>query len=222
MQSRRPEAYQVVVFDLDGTLVDSRDDIANAANELLVECGAVPLDGSRIGRMVGDGAAVLVARAFDASGIPAPPEALGRFLEIYGQHLLDRTVAYAGVPEVLDALRARSTLAVLSNKPLEATRRILRGLDLSRYFDESLVIGGDGPWPRKPAPNGLLHLISTARVDPSRALLVGDSLVDWRTARAASTSICMARYGFGYEGFPTASLGPEDLVIDEPRHLLEL
>lgn len=214
--------YSLFVFDLDGTLIDSRRDLANATNALLVECGALPLAEDRVGRMVGDGAATLVARAFDACGIDRPPDALPRFLAIYERHLLDHTRPYAGVPEVLDALRARASLALLTNKPLASTRRILDGLDLARHFASDLVIGGDGPFPRKPDPAGLRHLIEAVRVDASATVLVGDSLVDWRTARAASTGICVARYGFGFDGFPRSELRPTDRTIDTPDGLLGL
>jgi phosphoglycolate phosphatase len=212
--------FQLIVFDLDGTLIDSRRDLANAINALLVECGAAPLPDDRIGRMVGDGAATLVARAFDASGIARPADALSRFLAIYDTHLLDHTRSYPGIVDALDALGARAELAVLTNKPIGSTRRILGGLDLARYFADAAVIGGDGPLPRKPDPAGLQHLIARAGVTTESTLLVGDSAIDWRTARAAATRVCLVRYGFGFEGFSTADLGPDDRVIDAPADLL--
>jgi phosphoglycolate phosphatase len=214
--------FRLVVFDLDGTLVDSRRDIADAANALLEACGAAPLPEDRIGRMVGDGAATLVARAFVASGIEQPPDALDRFVAIYGRRLLNHTRPYPGMAEVLDALGSRARLAVLTNKPIAATREILAGLALARYFPEDAVLGGDGRFPRKPDPAGLLHLAQHAGVPPAATLLVGDSVIDWRTAHAATTSMCLARYGFGFEGFPIAELGPEDRVIDAPEELLGL
>src|SRR5215831_14884368 len=116
--------FQLYVFDMDGTLVDSRRDLANATNALLVECGAAPLPDDRIGRMVGDGAATLVARAFEAAGVERPADALSRFLTIYSAHLLDHTRPYPGIVETLGALRARASLAVLTNKPLASTREI--------------------------------------------------------------------------------------------------
>lgn len=214
--------FRLIVFDLDGTLVDSRKDIADAANLLLRDCGAEPLPEDRIGRMVGDGAATLVARAFAASGIERPPDALERFLAIYDRRLLDYTRAYEGIPDVLDALASRAALAVLTNKPLASTRRILAGLDLARFFQEDAVVGGDGPFPRKPDPAGLRHLIARASVSHDGTLLVGDSIIDWRTARDARSSICLARYGFGYEGFPVQELRPGDHLIDAPVELLTL
>jgi phosphoglycolate phosphatase len=213
---------QLIVFDLDGTLVDSRRDLANATNALLVECGATPLSEERIGRMVGDGAATLVARAFAAVAIVQPPDALDRFLRIYGDHLLDHTRPYPGVPEALDHLRSRSRLAVLTNKPLASTRRILEGLALASYFPPDAVVGGDGPFPRKPDPTALCHLAAHAGVPLQDTLLVGDSAIDWRTARAAGTAACLVRYGFGLDGVPFDELGMEDRVIDAPRELMSL
>jgi phosphoglycolate phosphatase len=216
------QPYKLIVFDLDGTLIDSRRDIADAANALLVSCGAEPIPEARIGAMVGDGAATLVARAFKAGGIERPPDALERYLALYETRLLNHTRPYDGIPDVLDALGRRAALAVLTNKPLAATRQILDGLDLSRYFTEAAVLGGDGPLARKPDPAALRHLIAGARADAASTLMVGDSVIDWRTARAAPSRVCLARYGFGFDSVPMDELGPDDHVIDAPRQLLEL
>ena len=216
------EGFRLIVFDLDGTLVDSRRDIAESANALLQSCGAEALPEERIGRMVGDGAATLVARAFAAVGQAPPLDALQRFLAIYGGRLLQHTRVYPGMLEVLETLVLRATLAILTNKPSGSTRRILEGLDLTRYFAPDAVIGGDGPFARKPDPGGLLHLASAAGVSAEETLLVGDSIIDWRTARNASTSICLARYGFGFEGFPEGELRSFDRVVDTPSELLLL
>lgn len=213
--------FKLIVFDLDGTLVDSRRDLAESANAILGECGAGPLAEELIGRMVGDGAATLVARAFTAAGCARPADALDRFLAIYNRRLLKFTRPYPGIPETLQALGARARLAVLTNKPLRATREILTGLALAKHFPADGVIGGDGPFPRKPDPAGLLHLTSVANVPPGETVLVGDSIIDWRTGRAAGTGVCLARYGFGFEGFPIADLRPEDRTIDTPAALLE-
>jgi phosphoglycolate phosphatase len=211
-----------IVFDLDGTLVDSKRDIAESANAVLETCGAVPLPEDTIGRMVGNGAATLVARAFAAAGVERPPDALDRFLAIYDGRLLKHTRPYPQMHDVLEALGARARLAVLTNKPLAATRSILAGLDLARFFAEEAVLGGDGPYARKPDPGGLLYLTSQAGVPPAMTLMVGDSHVDWQAARNAGTAICLARYGFGFEGFPEEDLGPNDRTITAPRDLLFL
>jgi len=212
---------RLFVFDLDGTLVDSLRDLADSANELLTSYGAAPLEMTAIGGMVGDGAARLVARACEAVGI-APRDALARFLEIYDARLLTHTRPYDRMPEVIATLGRDASLAVLTNKPLGATRRILAGLDLAKFFDEDAVIGGDGPWPRKPDPSGLLRLCERGAVAPADATLVGDSHVDWRTARDAGTAICLARYGFGFTGFPSGTLDGRERFIDTPADLLHL
>ena len=215
-------AVRLFVFDLDGTLVDSRRDIADAANALLVSCGAEPLPEEQIGRMVGDGAARLVARAFEASGVERPPDALERYLACYDGRLLNHTCPYDGIPAVLDALRPRAALAVLTNKPMASTRRILDGLDLARYFPADAVIGGDGPFPRKPDPAALRHLIAGAHANADSTLMVGDSAIDWQTARAAPARVCLVRYGFGFDSVSLTELAPEDRLIDSPRELLSL
>ena len=214
--------YRLYVFDLDGTLIDSRRDIAESANALLETCGGRPLPDETIGRMVGDGAATLMTRAFAAAGIEPPADALDRFLSIYDTRLLTHTRPYPRVPEVLETLGARAALALLTNKPLRATRSILAGLGLARHFADEAIVAGDGPFARKPDPAGLRHLVSRAGVSPAATLLVGDSIVDWRAARNASTCVCLARYGFGFEGFPADDLEPADWVIDTPLDLLTL
>jgi len=214
--------YQLIVFDLDGTLIDSLRDIAESANALLETCGARPLPDETIGRMVGDGAATLIARAFAAAGIERPSDALDRFLAIYDTRLLKHTRPYAQVPEVLEMLGALAPLAVLTNKPLRATRSILAGLGLARHLDVDGIVAGDGGLARKPDPAGLGHLVSQAGVLPSAPLFVGDSIMDWRAARNASTRVCMARYGFGFKGFPVTELEAADRMIDAPLELLTL
>jgi phosphoglycolate phosphatase len=212
---------RLVVFDLDGTLVDSRRDIAESANATLASFGAPPLPEEAIGRMVGDGAPTLVARAFAATGAEKPPDALDRFLSIYHSRLLTHTRPYDGMVEVLADLAPRMPLAVLTNKPLEATRAILDGLDLTRYFPAARILGGDGLFPRKPDPAGLQHLMATCGASAPETVLVGDSVVDWRTTLAAATRACLARYGFGWETFPAGELDSDRVwVIDRPNELL--
>jgi phosphoglycolate phosphatase len=213
---------KLVVFDLDGTLVDSRRDLATSINTLLGACGAAPLDERTVGTMVGEGVQTLVARAFTAARREPPPDALDRFLAIYNAHLLDETRPYPGMIRVLETLGGRAALAVLTNKPLAATRRVLAGLDLSRYFPDDRVIGGDGPFARKPDPSGLRHLIAQTATTPAATMLVGDSAIDWRTARNAATRACLVRYGFGFESVPVDQLGSADIVVDTPGALLEV
>ena len=213
---------RAIVFDLDGTLIDSRRDLADSANELLVECGADALTEDAIGRMVGDGAGVLVARAFAAAGRTMPSDALARFLAKYDGRLLVHTRPYDGITDLLIALRNRFGLGVLTNKPLAATLRILEGLGLARAFSADAIVGGDGPYPRKPDPQGLVALAQLLGAPARETMLVGDSFIDWQTARAASAKACIARYGFGFSGFPQDMLTSADVTIDHPRDLLRL
>jgi phosphoglycolate phosphatase len=221
-ESLIPSPIHLIVFDLDGTLVDSRRDITDAANALLESCGAPALSEDRIGAMVGDGAATLVARAFEASGIDRPDDALERYLSLYGERLLAHTKPYPGMVETLEVLSGRARLAVLTNKPIRATLEILDGLELARFFDRRAVLGGDGPFARKPDPTALRHLQRQAGVEPGASVLVGDSAIDCRTARAADTPLCIARYGFGFATLAAEVLSARDRIVDSPRELLDL
>lgn len=206
------------VFDLDGTLIDSRRDLADAANALIEERGGAPLPVESIARMVGEGAALLVRRALTAAGLdPASPDALMRFLELYDDRLLAHTRLYDGTGEIIETLAADATLAVLTNKPARATAAILEGLGIARFFE--WVFGGDGPWPRKPDPAALRELMHRAGTDAAATVMIGDSAIDLATARAAGTRVCLVRYGFGFT-LSAHDLGPNDLLVDRPADLV--
>jgi phosphoglycolate phosphatase len=201
----------LVVFDLDGTLIDSRQDLADAANALIVERGGSQLPVEAVTQMVGEGAALLVRRALTAAGIePDLDTALPRFLDLYDERLLAHTQLYPGTTDALDAIAPRATMAVLTNKPQRPTETILRGLNVHGYFAH--VIGGDTPFGRKPDPAGLRHLIAAAHASKEETVLVGDSAIDLRTARAASVRICLVKYGFGFPLAATELSGEEKLA----------
>jgi phosphoglycolate phosphatase len=211
---------QLVAFDLDGTLVDSSRDLADATNALLADLGATPLSVDVVVSLVGEGAALLVRRALERAGLdPETPHALERFLAHYDGRLLDTTRPYPGMVETVTAIGARSRVAVLTNKPERATRQILKGLGMDRLFSD--VIGGDSAHGRKPDPAGLLDLVARAGATPAGTLLVGDSPVDLATARRAGTHICLARYGFGYR-FDGVEFRGDEYFIDEPEGLLAI
>jgi phosphoglycolate phosphatase len=202
-----------VVFDLDGTLIDSVRDLSAAASELATSLGGRPLEQDEVATMIGDGASVLVKRALAASGVdPETPDAMPRFLRIYDRRLLETTVPYRGVPEMLSMASRRARLTVLTNKPIGPSMRILDALGLSPFFEA--VIGGDGPEGRKPDPAGLRALSRGA----TAVLMVGDSPIDWQTAQAADCSLAWARYGFGavrFNGYPPQT----PYVLDAPADL---
>jgi phosphoglycolate phosphatase len=203
---------RLIVFDLDGTLIDSRRDLADAANALILERGGQPQPEEAVGRMVGEGAAMLVRRALTAAGLPVDASALPRFLELYDDRLLKTTVAYDGIPEALERLAREATLAVLTNKPLGPSRRILEALQLAPHLAET--IGGDSAFPRKPDPTSLRHLMTACDAPSSATVLVGDSWVDYETARAAGVGICLVRYGFGFQSVDPSRLGGDEALVD--------
>lgn len=186
----------LIVFDLDGTLVDSRRDLADSTNDVLVRAGGRPLPLDEVTGMVGDGARALVERALARAGLDVPIDrALGWFRAAYDRRLVATTRPYPGVPALLDALAARARLAVLTNKPEGPARGLLRALELLPRV--GTVIGGDGPHGRKPDPSGLQALMRAAGAEPGTTLLVGDSMIDVVTARRAGAWMCVADYGFG-------------------------
>ena len=208
----------LIVFDLDGTLIDSRRDLADATNALIVELGGTALSDDEVAAMVGEGAAVLIGRALAAAGLERIPRgALDRFLALYDERLTVHTRPYPGIPEALNILRQDGvTLAVLTNKPERPTRQILDRLDLARSFQD--VVGGDTDAGRKPDPAGMSGIIDRAGASAGSTILVGDSPIDLQTARAAGTRVCLARYGFGYRFQPEAFNGDE-LFVDVPSEL---
>jgi phosphoglycolate phosphatase len=202
---------RLIAFDLDGTLVDSRRDLADSANALIVERGGRSLSEDAVGRMIGEGARVLVSRALAAAGLGDDPAALPRFLEIYDTRLLNHTRAYPGVREAVQAARKGAHVTVLTNKSLGPSERILSALGLRDLFDE--VVGGDGPHARKPDPTSLLAMMQSAGATGERTLLVGDSGIDHETAHRASARCCLVSYGFGYQSVARGWIGGSDWVV---------
>jgi phosphoglycolate phosphatase len=212
----------LAIFDLDGTLIDSRRDLADSANVLLAGYGAPPLAEDDVVRMVGCGAATLVKRVLKAGNVDAPAEeALERFLGAYDERLTLHTRPYDGVRNLLDHLRLRDVpMAILTNKPLQQTVSILERFALSSYF--RWLVGGDGPWPRKPSADGLHHLMSQAIVRREETVMIGDSSVDLETARNAGVRICVARYGFGFADLGPSALKGDELLADSPTDIAAL
>ena len=189
--------YDLLIFDLDGTLVDSAPDLRHAVNLVLDEHGAAPLSLTQIRSMIGDGAAQLVARAFAASGL-VPEDAnapLQRFFTLYEADPTANTILYDGVGDTLQAMRDRGfPLAVCTNKPANPARIILRQLNIDAYFSQ--VVGGDTHEFRKPDPRMLTTLLEHYGVDRAKTLMIGDSEVDAATANTAGVPFVLMTYGY--------------------------
>ena len=202
----------LVVFDLDGTLIDSAGDLARSVNAALERLapGTPPVPLDRVRTFIGDGAAMLVSRTLGAAGVSvSTEEALRVFLDCYQARLLDTTVLHAGVLESLDALGDR-TLAVLTNKPGEMSRHILQGLGVAGRFAR-ICGAGDVP-AKKPDPAGLRLILDQTGVPPEAAVLVGDSAIDVRTGRAAGVRTVGVTYGLDPAGLE--AMAPDVLIAD--------
>jgi phosphoglycolate phosphatase len=187
----------VIIFDLDGTLIDSAADLATAINSMLAGYGCEPLSVPEVRRMIGDGVARLVERALAARHCEQadPAEAARIFMSHYESHATSLTTAFPGAAEALRTLRARGiALAVCTNKPARISAAILAKLGLARYF--ARVIGGDSLPFHKPDPRVLLALLEAFVAAPQSALLVGDSEVDAAAAQAASVPFVLMKHGY--------------------------
>jgi phosphoglycolate phosphatase len=218
------ESLRLLVFDLDGTLIDSRQDLCNSVNATLENFGLRALPDDVIASFIGDGAAMLIRRALAVPGelpvgAPEPEdgffdEAFAYFLTYYRAHKLDYTEVYPGVLESLEALKtlpdgSARKMAVLTNKPVGPAKAICDGLGLSPYFFG--IYGGDSFPTKKPDPLGILALIEKAGVTPEETLMVGDSNVDIKTARNAGVWALGCTYG----------LSPETLEEEEPDAMVD-
>jgi phosphoglycolate phosphatase len=209
------DKIRLIVFDLDGTLIDSRKDLTNSINAMLTEFGRDPLPEEIIATYIGDGAGMLVRRALgDPEDEPLVENALQHFLAHYREHKLDYTYVYAGVFESLEALRTTANgaprkLAVLTNKPVGPSVAICDALGLSPYMFR--IYGGNSFVTKKPEPEGLNTLIRDAGVSPGETLMIGDSSVDILTARRAGAWVIGCRFGLSSH---TVEDIPCDCLVD--------
>jgi phosphoglycolate phosphatase len=205
-----------LIFDLDGTLVDTLPDLADGLNMLLAEEGAAPLSADQVRTMVGDGVAVLVERGFQAAATWPEDSAerrrlIARFLDLYEPRAARRSRPFPGVPDTLSRLvESGSRLAICTNKPEAATHTLLRELDLSRFF--SAIVGGDTTPRKKPDPLTILTALQALDANPEQAVMIGDSSNDVAVARAISIPVVVVT--FGYTRIPPAELGADALISD--------
>jgi phosphoglycolate phosphatase len=202
-----------VIYDLDGTLVDSRDDLADSVNAMLARLSLPEREPRVIHGFIGEGAERLIRRSLGPRHEARYAEAAPIWREEYGKRLLAKTRLYGGVAALLRV--PPEARGVLANKPGGCARESLRGLGVESAFQG--VVGGDEA-PRKPAPDGLLRLCAALGARPRDALLVGDSAVDLATARAAGVPVCAVAWGLGER----AALAPADYLCDTPMEVGEL
>lgn len=207
-----PENFRevrVLVFDLDGTLIDSKLDLALSVNAVRADMGLPALDHEQIYGYVGHGAPMLIRRALgDGASDGDVARALEYFLAYYREHMLDNTLPYPGVREGLELLAERP-LAVLTNKPERFSQAILEGLGLAHQF--RYVYGGNSFERKKPDPMGMKVLLRNFGVEPNEAMIVGDSEIDVQTARNAGTWACGVTYGLGSHRLKEF---PPDLLVE--------
>jgi len=216
-----PHSIQLVIFDLDGTLIDSRLDLVHSVNAALRHIERPELPDDVIASYVGDGAPILIQRAL---GGEAVDEALVRkglefFLSYYREHKLDHTTVYPGIASALAAIQQSGNgmprkMAVLTNKPVNPSRAIVEALGLGKYFSQ--IYGGNSFSTKKPDPAGALRLLAESSVRPEQAAIVGDSHVDVRTGRNAGLWTVGVNYGFAPH---TLEGEPADVMVDHPHEL---
>jgi phosphoglycolate phosphatase len=223
------ETIKLLIFDLDGTLVDSRMDLANSINAMLKNYRRPELQPDVIATFIGDGAPTLVRRSLgfkdDHDLAPKDEEfiedALIFFLEWYRDHKLDTTYVYGGVIEALQAVAHHPkglarTLTVLSNKPVNPSRAIVSALGLGQFF--KVVYGGNSFETKKPDPLGVQTLLKECEAAPEEALIIGDSDIDMLTAKSAGIWSCGVTYGLSPE---TLQRTPGDVMVDSPSEWVE-
>jgi len=221
LRSFDPHAIKLVIFDLDGTLIDSRLDLVHSVNAALRHIRRPELPDDVIASYVGDGAPVLIQRAL---GPEAVDEALVRtgleyFLAYYREHKLDYTTVYSGVKESLASIQGSGNgtprkMAVLTNKPVNASRAILDGLGMSAFFSQ--IYGGNSFATKKPDPEGALRIAAECGARPEQTVMVGDSHVDVRTGRNAGFWTVAVMYGLAPH---TIEIEQPDVVVDTPEEL---
>jgi len=203
---------EYLIFDLDGTLVDSVADLTTSLNLLAEELGHPQLSTDYVRSIVGDGATKLIKRAYGIENYQR--EQLFRFLEIYGQHLLDETRCYPGIKQLLNSYSAEK-IALVTNKPHALTVQLLDGLGLSNHF--KVVIGGDSYPEKKPHPLPVQKALELLGAAPTQAVMIGDHHTDLYSGRDAGTATCFCAYGLGN----TDGLEP-DFSVQTSEELLQL
>lgn len=199
----------LIVFDFDGTIVNSKEDIAASANYVLSQRGLPSKDPELIGTYIGDGIHVLMGKTLEIDDEEDIAEAVKIFRGHYWDHCMDKTRVYPGVREALDRLSAKPK-AIVTNKPKRFADKILEGFSLSGYFVD--VVGGDGPYAKKPSPEGIMAVVSSLGFAAGKTLVVGDSPNDIIAGTGAGCVTCAVAYGFTVRSILEA--GSPDFIVD--------
>ncbi|HEV2351348.1 MAG TPA: HAD-IA family hydrolase [Terriglobia bacterium] len=208
---------QLLIFDLDGTLVDSETDLTLSVNAVRTQMGLEALPRKTVSSFVGRGVVTLMERALgNAASADDIQKAVGIFLAYYRLHMLDHTVPYAGVRETLEGLKGWK-MAVLTNKPVRFSRDMMAGLGLAAHF--SFIYGGDSFERKKPDPMGVVKLMEDTGVSAAQTMIVGDSDTDVFTARNAGVLSCGVTYGIGSH---TLEAARPDFTVRNLRELVPL
>jgi phosphoglycolate phosphatase len=217
MRENFRSSVKALVFDLDGTLIDSKQDLVRSVNATLREMGRAALPDDLVASYVGSGAPVLISRALGETSAPEELQrALKFFLAHYQEHKLDFTQAYPGVREALEQLR-EVPMAVLTNKPVNLSVRILEGLGLAEYF--RVIYGGNSFATKKPDPLGANTILGELGIAGAEAAMVGDSEVDVQTARNAGMISAIVNFGFGTHD---RKVYPADVYLNRMEELVPL
>jgi phosphoglycolate phosphatase len=208
----------LLIFDLDGTLLDSKKDLADSVNATRAFMGLVPLPLEQVSSYVGNGAPVLVRRALPDADEAQLARGLEHFLDYYREHMLDSTTLYPGVREALDELHeAHVPLAILTNKPVRFSIQLMEGMGLDLHFFR--IYGGNSFAEKKPHPMGINMLVAESGASKDGTIMVGDSSVDVLTARNACVRSCGVSWGFQPESFAEAR---PDILVDDLRELARM
>ena len=209
-------AIKLSIFDLDGTLINSIEDITNALNHAFGPYGVNDLTATEVTAMIGEGPSKLIQDVLTERNLVADKEMLvARFLDYYESHPTDETALYPGTREMLETLKDLK-MAVVTNKTEELSRKVLEKFELDTYF--GMVVAIDTIVERKPSPVPVMHVLSAFKVAPENAIIVGDSTIDIQTGKASSVRTVAVTHGYGRNGFQEGA----DFVIGNLLELIDI